>query len=211
MKFLTLIASIAFFLTGCASTIFQARTDRTGDFFLRDSVKTNPHTPRLYIETAPDEFELNRGKVSYDKIRYEYIGRIYVKRDFENWRIGFVDFNEPWRQYYCPPVVTLTYVTGLVPLHFTPLPYFCWYENSSSSDRIEQRKKYMSLELLKEGKRVGATHIVFATYTGLEYPDGGGNASTVDNERALNNSGSRGVDLYTGMVAHAFRRKSAKE
>jgi hypothetical protein len=211
MKFPLLIASFVLVLTGCASTIFQARTDRTGDFFLRDSLKANPNTPRLYIETAPDDFELNRGKVSYDKIRYEYIGRIYVKRDFEHWRLGFVDFNEAWRRYYCPPVVTLTYATALVPMFLTPLPYFCVYENSASADRIEQRKRYMAFELLKEGKRVGATHIVFASYTGLEYPDGGGNPGTVDNERALQANGGGAVEVYTGMIAHAFRRKSAKE
>ena len=69
----------------------------------------------------------------------------------------------------------------------------------------------MAFELLKEGKRVGATHIVFANYTGQAYPDGGGDPSTVDNDRALQSGNDKGVKLYTGMTAYAFRRKGSRE
>lgn len=209
MKSFFALASFALLLAGCAGSPFHARTDRMGDFFLQDSVKVNPGTPRLYIESAPDDFELGRGKVSYDKIRYEYLGKVFVKRGFEHWRLGFVDYNETWRRYYCPPVVTATYALAFTPF-LTPLPYFCVYENSASARRIEQRKKNMSYALLREGKRIGATHLVFASYTGLSYPADGGDPVEIDNARAAL-SGGAGVKPYTGMVAYAFRRKGARE
>ena len=193
-------------LSGCASTAFDSRTDLLGDFSKRDQIKPATATPRLYIETAPDDFEMKDGEITYDKIRYEYVGKIFVKRNFESWRLGYSDFNEPWRKYYCPPVVTLTYALVLTPF-LTPLPYYCVYENSSSSSRIEQRKKNMSYELIREGKRIGATHIVFAKYTGIEYPEGAGGPTPTDNGQAATAIGSQTQYPYMGMVAYAFRKK----
>jgi hypothetical protein len=65
--------------------------------------------------------------------------------------------------------------------------------------------------LLKEGTRIGATHIVFANYTGLAFPDGGGDAAEIDNARAALSVGQPGLKPYMGMTAHAFRRKSGRE
>jgi len=199
-------AFLPLLLAGCASTTFDSRTDLLGDFSRRDNIKPGTATPRLYIETAPDDFELKNGEVSYDKIRYEYIGKVFVKRSFESYRMGFVDFNEPWRRYYCPPVMTLTYATALVPF-LTPLPYFCGYENSASIRRIEERKKYIAYAALEEGRKIGATLIVFAKYTGVEYPEGAGGPTPTDNAQAATAIGSQTLYPYMGMVAYAFRKK----
>jgi hypothetical protein len=199
-----LLASLT--LMGCASTAFDSRTDLLGDFTKRDQIKPAANTPRLYIETAPDDFEMKGGEIAYDKIRYEYIGKIFIKRNFENWRMGYVDYNETWRKYYCPPIMTLTYATLMVPF-LTPLPYFCGYENSASIGRIEERKKFIAYKALEEGKKIGATHIVFAQYTGIEYPEGAGGPAPVDNGQAAIAIGSQTQYPYMGMVAHAFRKK----
>ena len=204
MKRLALLSTLLFF--GCASTVFDSRTDLLGDFSRRDNIKPNPNTPRLYIETAPDDFEIKNGDVVYDKIRYEYVGKIFIKRNFEAWRMGYVDYNEPWRKFYCPPVMTFTYATLMIPF-LTPLPYPCGYENSASISRIEQRKKYIAYKALEEGQKIGATHIVFAKYTGIQFPEGAGGPSSIDNAVAATAIGSQTQYPYMGMVAYAFRKK----
>jgi hypothetical protein len=208
MKRLTLLSALllaALSLSGCASTVFDSRTDLLGDFSRWDNIKPGTATPRLYIETAPDDFELKNGEVGYDKIRYEYVGKIFIKRNFESYRLAYVDFNESWRKFYCPPVMTLSYAT-IVPF-LTPLPYFCGYESSSSIKRIEERKKYIAYKALEEGKKIGATHIVFAKYTGIQYPEGAGGPSPIDNAQAATAIGSQTQYPYMGMVAYAFRKK----
>ena len=207
MKSLILLSNLltAAFLVGCASTVFDSRTDLLGDFSRRDSIKPAAATPRLYIETAPDDFEMKNGEVIYSRIRYEYVGKIFVKRNFENYRLAFKDFNEPWRRYYCPPIMTLSYGT-LVPF-LTPLPYFCGYESSGSIDRIEQRKTYIAYKAIEEGQKIGATHVIFAQYTGVQYPDGAGGPSPIDNAQAATAIGSQTQYPYMGMVAYAFRKK----
>jgi hypothetical protein len=204
MKRYAFLASLLF--AGCASTVFDSRTDLLGDFSRHDAVKAGTATPRLYIETAPEDFEMKGGEVVFEKIRYEYLGKIFVKRNFDNWRLGFSDYNEQWRRYYCPPVVTATYGTAFL-LFATPLPYFCAYENSTSNPRIEQRKKYMAYAAIEEGMKIGATHLVFAKYTGIEYPEASGAPSTMDNNKAATAVGSETQIPYMGMVAYAFKKK----
>jgi hypothetical protein len=196
----------ALLLTGCASTVFESRTDRFGDFSTHGDVTPSEHAPRLYIETAPEGFSIENNVVDYDRARYEYLGRIFVRRNYDNWRLGFVSYNEPWRQYYCPPAVVLTY--GLL---FTPgvlgLPFPCVYERSGSKSRIEERKKHIAHAAILEGMKIGATHVIFATYTGLEYPQGAGNPAQADNLTAATAVGSQSLMPYMGMTAHAFKRK----
>jgi hypothetical protein len=192
-------------LGGCASTVFDSRTDLLGDFSRRESVKPGAAAPRLYLVTAPDDFEMRNGEVSYDKIRYEYLGRVFVQRNFENWRFAYVEYNESWRRYYCPPVMTLSYGT-LLPF-LTPIPYFCAYETSAAIPRIEERKQHIAYKAIEEGRRIGATHLVFANYTGIEFPEGPGGPSPIDNRSAAIAIGSQTQYPYMGMVAHAFRKK----
>lgn len=196
----------ALILTGCASTVFESRIDRYGDFTTHGDVTPGEYSPRLYIETAPEGFSIEDGEVSYNKERYEYLGRVFVRRNYDNWRLGFVDYNEPWRQYYCPPAVVLTYA-----LAFTPgllgIPFPCVYESSSSKARIEERKTHIAHAAMQEGMKVGATHIVFARYTGLEFPQGAGSPAAADNLSAATAVGSQSLKPYMGLTGHAFKRK----
>lgn len=209
MKRLAVIGSLvpaALLFAGCASTVFEGRADLAGNFHRHDEVQPTDRTPYLYIEDAPNDFALSEdGSIRYDKARYEYLGKIYVRRNFDHWRFGFVNFNEPWRRYYCPPAMTLTYGTVLPWL--TPIPYFCAYETSNSAKRLEERKRNLAYAALERGMWIGATHIVYATYTGLEYPQGAGRAKRVDNGGAVTAIASESQFPYMGMVAHAFRRK----
>jgi hypothetical protein len=209
MKRIALLGSLllAPLLAGCASTVFEARTDRAGDFFKHKDVTPTDVTPHLYVENAPDDFSIDDdGRVRFDKARYEYLGKIYVRRNFDNWRLGFVSFNETWRRYYCPPVMSLMYGTGFI-FGATPLPYFCFYENSNSAKRLEQRKKNLAYAAIEQGMWIGATHIVYATYTGVEYPQGAGQVKQIDNGGAVTAIASESQHPYMGMVAHAFRKK----
>jgi len=209
MRIAALLASLlaALQLSGCASAVFESRTDLVGDFFTHDKVRPTSITPRLYIETAPEEFaKAEDGTMRYDHARFEYLGKIYVQRSRDGWLPGLYEFNEPWRRYYCPPVTVLTY--GLL---FTPyllaLPAPCTYENSTSKDRIDERKKYIAYSAIEQGMWIGATHLVFAQYMGTEYPSGGGKPRQIENSRAGSALGSGSFHPYTGMVAHAFRRR----
>ena len=208
MKRIVLGSLLAIALTGCASTVFEARTDRAGDFHRHGDVTPTDQTPRLFIESAPDDFALSPtdGSIRFDKSRYEYLGKIYVRRNFDNWRFGFVNFNEPWRRYYCPPVMSLTYGTGFV-FALTGMPFFCIYETSNAASRLEERKRNLAYAALEQGMWIGATHIIYATYTGVEYPQGAGRVKQVDNGGAVTAIASQSQFPYMGMVAHAFKRK----
>jgi hypothetical protein len=205
MKRILLFGSLL--LTGCASTVFEARTDRAGDFFRHKDVTPTDVTPHLYVENAPDDFTMdNEGRVRFDKSKYEYLGKIYVRRNFDNWRLGYVSFNETWRRYYCPPIMSLMYGTGFL-FGATPFPYFCFYENSNSASRLEERKKNLAYAAIEQGMYIGATHIVYATYTGVEYPQGAGQIKQIDNGGAVTAIASESQHPYMGMVAHAFMKK----
>jgi hypothetical protein len=194
-------------LAGCASTVFEARADRAGDFFKHGEVTPTDVTPRLYVENAPDDFNLGTdGVVRFDKSKYEYLGKIYVRRNFDNWRLGYVSFNETWRRFYCPPIMTLMYGTGFI-LGATPLPYFCFYETSNSASRLEERKKNLAYAAIERGMWIGATHIIYATYTGIEYPQGAGQTRQIENGGAVTAIASESQHPYMGMVAHAFKKK----
>ena len=194
-------------LTGCASTVFEGRIDRVGDFHRHGEVTPTDKTPFLFIESAPDDFALTEdGTVRYDRARYEYLGKIFIRRNFENWRFGFISYNEPWRRYYCPPVMSLTYGTGFL-LGVTPLPYFCAYETSNDARRLEERKKHLAWAAIEQGMWAGATHLIYATYTGLENPQGGGAPRKIANTGAITAIASESKYPYMGMMAHAFRKK----
>jgi|GEM_PF-3116218 len=209
MKWIVSLGSLVFasLLTGCASTVFEARADLAGDFHRHGQINPTDKTPHMYIETAPDDFALSTdGTVRFDKSKYEYLGKIYVRRNFDDWRLGFVSFNETWRRYYCPPVMTLMY-GSLFTLGVTPLPYFCFYEISNSAKRLEERKKNLAYAAIERGMWIGATHIIYATYTGIEYPQGQGQVKQIDNGGAVTAIASESQHPYMGMVAHAFRRR----
>jgi hypothetical protein len=197
----------ALLLSGCASAVFESRTDLVGDFFTHDKVQPTNLTPHLYIETAPEDFaKAEDGTVRYDRARYEYLGKIYVQRSHDGWLPGIYDFNEPWRRYYCPPVSVVTYGLLLVP-YLTGIAAPCVYESSASKDRIDERKRYISYSALEQGMWIGATHLIFAQYMGTEYPSGGGKPRQIENSRAGTALGSGSFHPYTGMVAHAFKRR----
>lgn len=209
MKWILSLGSLAaaLLMTGCASTYFEARADLAGDFHRHGQVNPTDKTPYLYIESAPDDFALSdEGVVRFDKSKYEYLGKIYVRRNFDQWRMGFVSYNETWRRYYCPPVVTLTYATAFI-FAATPFPYPCVYEVSNSAKRLEERKRHLALAAIERGMWIGATHIIYATYTGVEYPQGQGQIKQVDNGGAITAIASESQFPYMGMVAHAFKRK----
>lgn len=204
------LGSLAFasLLAGCASTVFESRIDRVGDFHRHGEVNPTDKTPFLYIESAPEDFALDEdGTVRYDRSRYEYLGKIFVRRNFETWRFGFVSYNETWRRYYCPPVMSLTYGSAFV-LGATPLPYFCAYETSTSARRLEERKKHLAYAAIEQGMWVGATHIIYATYTGIEMPEGSGKPRQIANTGAVTSIASQSQYPYMGMVAYAFRKKN---
>jgi hypothetical protein len=204
MKRLVILGS--FLLTGCASTVFDARADRAGDFHKHAEVNPTDVTPHLYIEDAPEDFKLDEGGVvRYDKAKYEYLGKIYVRRNFDNWRWGFVSYNETWRRYYCPPVMTLTYGTAFL-FGVTGMPFFCAYETSNAANRLEERKKHLAYATIERGMWIGATHIIYGTYTGVEYPQGAGQVRQIDNGGAVTAIASESQHPYMGMVAHAFRK-----
>ncbi len=209
MKRTAVLGTLAFalLLTGCASTVFEARADLAGDFHRHSELHPTDKTPRLYIENAPEDFALGEdGIVRFDQSKYEYLGKIYVRRNFDRWRIGFVSFNEEWRRYYCPPAMTLTYASGFL-LGLTPLPYPCFYEISNAAKRLEERKRNLAYAALERGMWIGATHIIYATYTGIEYPQGEGQIKQIDNGGAVTAIASESHHPYMGMVAHAFKRK----
>jgi hypothetical protein len=205
MKRIAILGSLL--LTGCASTYFEARVDRAGDFHSHAEITPTDAAPRLYIENAPADFALDEnGVVRYDQSKYEYLGKLYVRRNFDNWRWGFVSYNEPWRRYFCPPAMTLTYGTAFIFGVLGPL-YVCGYENSNSLKRIEERKKHLAFAAIERGMWIGATHIIYATYTGVEYPEGSGKPVQVANGGAVTSIASQSQFPYMGMVAHAFKRK----
>jgi hypothetical protein len=209
MKRIVLAGSLlAFLLTGCASTVFESRADLAGSFHRHGEVSPTDKTPHLFIESAPDDFALSNvdGSIRFDKSKYEYLGKIYVRRNFDNWRWGFVSYNEPWRRYVCPPTMTLTYGTGFL-FAVTGLPFFCAYETSNAAKRLEERKRHLALAAIERGMWIGASHIIYATYTGVEYPQGAGRVKQVDNGGAVTAIASESQFPYQGMVAHAFRRK----
>jgi hypothetical protein len=194
-------------LSGCASAVFEARTDLVGDFFTHDKIQPTNLTPHLYIETAPEDFaKAEDGSIRYDRARYEYLGKIYVQRSHDGWLPGVYDFNETWRRYYCPPVSALTYGLLLVP-YATGIAAPCVYENSTSTYRIDERKKYIAYSAVEQGMWIGATHLVFAQYMGTEYPAGGGKPRQIENSRAGSALGAGSFQPYTGLVAHAFKRR----
>jgi hypothetical protein len=193
-------------LTGCASSVFESRTDLVGDFFSHDKIQPTTVTPRLFIETSPEDFaKAEDGTVRYDHSRYEYLGKIYVQRAHDGWLPSMADFNEPWRSYYCPPVTVLTYGLLMVP-YLTGIASPCVYENSTSKDRIDERKKFIAYSAIEQGMWIGATHLIFAQYMGTEYPSGGGKPRQIENSRAGSSLGSGSFQPYTGMMAYAFRR-----
>ncbi len=204
MKAAAILGSLL--LAGCASSVFEARTDLVGDFFAHDKVEPSSLTPHLHIETAPEDFVMaDDGRIRYDRARYEYLGKIYVQRAKDGWLPGFYEFNEPWRRYYCPPAVVVTYGLLLTP-YLVGLPAPCVYESSASKERIDERKRYIAYSALEQGMRIGATHLVFARYTGTEYPSGGGKPRQVENDKAGASLGAGSFHPYTGMMAHAFKR-----
>ena len=194
-------------LSGCASTYFKARYEMHGEY-LRQSTKNNIalyEEPRLFIESAPEGMSIENDRIVVDTSQYKILGRIDIVRNFESWDLGFNEFNESWRRYYCPPTIILTYAT-LFMLAITPAPYPCTYETSTSINRIEERKSNMIKVMLQKATEIGATHIVYAKYTHRRSTEDSAVIIPVGNmEMAVGSSEERELP-YTGLSGIALRK-----
>lgn len=200
---IVIICSI--FLIGCASSVFESRTDFVGEY-TKKKIRHQPSKvePKVFINTYPDGFYNTKQGIEYDTSTYLYIGKIRIDRCAGN--IGFYNFNEPWRKFYCPVAVTLTYAS-LFTLAITPIPYFCKYETDNSNNRIEERKENIINALIIEGKRIGATHIINTNYLNYNYQGSSTSIVPVGNMVLSNTSSHRYSYLFVGMEADAFKIK----
>jgi len=203
---------VVMLISGCASTYFKARYEIHGEY-LGESTKNNVvlyEEPRLFIESSPDGVTIDNDRIVVDTNQYKILARIDIVRNFETWDLGFSEYNESWRRYYCPPVVTLTYAT-LFLLGLTPAPYPCTYETSTSIKRIEQRKRNMIKEMLRKATEIGATHIVYATYNHRSSIESEAIIMPIGNmAMAVGSSAERELP-YTGLSGIALRKIVQKQ
>ncbi len=207
MKKIIAIILIVTTMSGCASTYFKARYEMHGEYRV-----DSPHVialnenPRLFIESAPEGVFLQDNSIVVDTNKYQILGRIDVVRNFDSWDIGFIEFNENWRRYYCPGVVALTYATLLI-FAWTPAPWPCFYESSTSISRIEERKRNMVKVMIQKARDIGATHVVYAKYTHSKSTAGTAIIMPVGN-MAMAVGSSEPIEFpYTGLTGIALRSK----
>ena len=207
MKKIIAIILIVTTMSGCASTYFKARYEMHGEYLV-DSPKLIAlnENPRLFIESAPEGVFIEDNKIFVDTNQYRILGRIDVLRNFDSWDLGFVEFNENWRRYYCPGVVALTYTTLLI-LALTPAPWPCIYETSTSTNRIEERKRNMAEVMIQKAKEIGATHVAYARYTHKKSTESTAIIMPVGNMAMAVGSSEQRELPYTGLTGIALRMK----
>ena len=156
----TLFVLLAALLINCASSYFSSTIEPVGQY---SSIvhRSGDKNPELYLQTTLDGIEVLPDRINVDTKKYDIIGRIDVFRDDGVWFSRFSKYNEEWRKKYCPVASIITFST-VFSFFFLGIP--CIYESADLRHRFEERRVNIIKEMLKKGKEVGATHIVYARF-----------------------------------------------
>jgi hypothetical protein len=189
-----LLLFVASSFIGCASSYFSSTIEPVGQYS-GSNFNSNTENPRLFLQTTVEGVNVLPDRIEVDTLKYDVIGRIDVYREDGAWFTKFTKYNEEWRRTYCPVSSILTMGTAFV-LFFTGIP--CMYEHFDSKSSFEERRNNAIAEMIRKGKEVGATHIVYARF--------------LDNTKLhTETSGGFGLLPISGMMVGSMNSKSDAE
>jgi hypothetical protein len=180
-KFICILISLL--VTGCASTSFSPRFEKTGQFDISSTSKINSNADdmswdeakdiEVFLGEGPDGMLIDSsGMAIYDNSKWEILGKVSASPNTGGNLITYA-FNkypedQQWRNTYCKINGGFLILTvGF--WNFTPFPWPCQVRNDNSVDDVDGRKMRIVNTLKKAVKAANGDLVLISALGNIEY------------------------------------------
>lgn len=172
------VVLVFLFISGCASTAFKSRYEKTGKFDADSIYNIDKKASEMkwddakdvdvYIGDLPESDTGKDGFITFESKKWEVIGKVTASPQPPGALATNYPEDESWRSYYCPPNAVLIYGT-LTLWTLTPFPWTCSVRETNDLDDVNARKIRLINTMKKSVKAAGGNLLVVTSLGHIEY------------------------------------------